>query len=95
MFDYVLMGKPVRDAELAERKARRSGREAAHRYIWIRVAGAWRSGVIVAWFPDGAGWCCWIEHDHPEGRPWPVFAMYVYDRQTIVQRDPWDKREPS
>jgi PPOX class probable F420-dependent enzyme len=51
--------------------------------------------VVLAWFRDEGRWCCWVQHDHPEGRPWPMFEMYVYDRQTIVPRDPWDARAPS
>ena len=69
--------------------------EAVHQHAWIRVGGAWRAAVVVAWFRDGDLWCCWVQHDHPEGRPWPMFEMYVYDPQTIVPRDPWKARPPS
>jgi hypothetical protein len=77
-----------RDARVADRAVRAERRDPAHRYIWIRSGGAWRSGVIVAWFRQGAEWCCWVEHDHPEGRPWPVFQMYVFDPESIRIRDP-------
>lgn len=69
--------------------------EAVHQQAWIRAGGAWRAGVVVAWFRDRGQWCCWVQHDHPEGRPWPMFEMYVYDPETIVPRDPWNASPPS
>lgn len=85
-----------REARVAGPGVRRDRRhEAVHRHAWIRAGGAWRAGVVVAWFRDGQQWCCWVQHDHPEGRPWPMFEMYVYDPQTIVPRDPWNSEPPS
>jgi PPOX class probable F420-dependent enzyme len=51
--------------------------------------------VVLAWFRDGDQWCCWAQHDHPEGRPWPMFEMYAYDPETILPRDPWNASPPS
>jgi nitroimidazol reductase NimA-like FMN-containing flavoprotein (pyridoxamine 5'-phosphate oxidase superfamily) len=87
---------PDRDARVAGPELRRDRRrEAAHQYAWIRSGGAWRAGVVVAWFRDGDQWCCWVQHDHPAGRPWPMFEMYVYEPETIVPRDPWNAVPPS
>jgi hypothetical protein len=85
----------VRDAQVAARAVRPGRREPSHRYIWIRVGGEWRSGVVVAWFRDDPGWCCWVEHDHPEGRPWPIFEMYEFDPEAIRVRDPWSRVPPA
>ena len=91
-----LMAGPARDAEPAGRGIGRDRRYEPRRpYAWIRVGGVWRSGFVVAWFRQDACWCCWVQHDHPEGRPWPMFEMYVYDPETIVPRDPWDASTPS
>jgi hypothetical protein len=85
-----------RDAQPTGPGVRRDRRrEAGHQYVWIRAGGSWRSGLVLAWFRDGDRWCCWVQHDHPEGRPWPMFEMYVYDPETIVRRDPWDTAAPS
>jgi hypothetical protein len=95
VFYSLRMARPLRDAEQAGKHARRDSRyEAGHRYVWIHVRGAWRSGVIVAWFRQDAGWCCWVQHDHPDGHPWPTFALYVYDADTIVRRDPFGNGSP-
>jgi hypothetical protein len=90
------MTRPSRDAEPAGEGIQRDRRhEPGHRYVWIRVGGVWRPGVVVAWFREEAGWCCWVQHGHPEGRPWPMFAMYLYDTETIIPRDPWAASPPS
>lgn len=81
------------DARRAESGLRRDQRrEARHAQIWIRAGGAWRAGVILAWFRDAGQWHCWVQHDHPGGKLWPMFDMYVYDPETIIRRDPWDTR---
>jgi PPOX class probable F420-dependent enzyme len=69
--------------------------EALHQHAWVRAGGTWRAGVVVAWFRDADQWCCWVQHDHPDGRPWPKFEMYVYDPETITPRDPWNAEPPS
>jgi hypothetical protein len=85
----------MRDAEPARQQVRRGKRrEAGHKYVWIRVGGAWRSGVIAAWFRQEEQWCCWVQHDHPDGRPWSMWEMYVYDPVTIIPRDPWQPDSP-
>lgn len=90
------MATLTRDAEPAGRGIERDRRcEPGHPYVWIRVGGVWRSGFVVAWFRQDTCWCCWVQHDHPEDRPWPMFEMYVYDPETIVPRDPWNASTPS
>jgi hypothetical protein len=90
------MGGDSHDAEPAGRGLPRDcRREPGHRHVWIRVLGRWLPGVVIAWFGQETGWCCWVEHDHPHGHPWPVFAMYWYDPRAIVRRDPWDQSPPA
>jgi len=84
--ERALRGVP--DARRAGPGARRGRRYESGRRVWIRVDGAWRSGVVVAWFRGEDGWCCWVQHEHPEGRPWPVFEMYAYDPEAIVPCEP-------
>lgn len=96
MFYSWAVSWPHRDAELAPPELSREHRhEAGHQYAWIRAGGAWRAGLVLAWFLEEGRWYCWVQHDHPEGRPWPAFGMYVYDPETIVPRDPWDPGAPA
>ena len=58
-----------------------------HAAVWVRIAGEWRPGRIVAWITEGAAprdWQCQVEADPDDGRPWP--GRYVYDPAAIRPR---------
>jgi hypothetical protein len=58
-----------------------------HAAVWVRIAGRWRRGRIVAWVTDrgSGGWDCVIAADEPaDSRSWQ--GRYVYDPQCIRPR---------
>ena len=67
----------------AARSGVTAGASLATRMSGSAAAVRWLSGFVVAWFRQDTCWCCWVQHQHPEDRPWPMFEMYVYDPETI------------
>jgi hypothetical protein len=57
-----------------------------HAQAWVRIAGAWRRGLIATWILTTAGtWECVISADEPGGSP-PWQGRYVYDPAAIRPR---------
>ena len=54
--------------------------------VWIRIDGAWRPGHVFVQLRTRDGWAMWTQYD-AEGVPWPAWAMFAYDPQTIRPRD--------
>ena len=77
----------MRDAEPAEFPSTEYPRlNPRHAQIWIRVGGRWREANVNRWVHDRVNdrWLIWTFYD--VGKPQAVPGWFVYDEETVRQR---------
>jgi hypothetical protein len=74
---------PFPDQRLPRRQPR-----TAHTSVWIRVAGSWRAGQLIAWVRVGEHWCCWTRHEDPAAPIHGHSEWYRYDPVSIRRHRP-------